>query len=58
MYKSLAHFMNNEDGATAIEYALIAVATGLALIVTMPSIGEGVQELLAPLGIALAAGAS
>ncbi|MEM7633000.1 MAG: Flp family type IVb pilin [Pseudomonadota bacterium] len=44
MYKSIAHFMKNEDGATAIEYALIAAATGLALIAVMPAIGVGVQN--------------
>lgn len=58
MYKSIAHFMSNEDGATAIEYALIAAATGLALIGTMPAIGISVQDLLSPLGDALAAAGS
>ncbi len=49
MYKSIVHFMNNEDGATAIEYALIAGATGLALIAVMPAIGTGVENSLSPL---------
>ena len=31
-------FLENEDGATAIEYALIAAATGLALAATLPAI--------------------
>ena len=55
MYKSIAHFRSNEDGATAIEYALIAAATGAGLIVTMPIIGTGVADILTPLGAALAA---
>jgi pilus assembly protein Flp/PilA len=58
MHKLIAHFMKNEDGATAIEYALIAAATGLALIATMPGIGTAVQNALAPLGTALSAAAS
>ncbi|WP_108882011.1 Flp family type IVb pilin [Anderseniella sp. Alg231-50] len=55
MYKTIAEFMSNERGATAIEYALIAAATGAALIVSMPTIGTAVQDLLTPLGVALAA---
>ncbi len=31
-------FLKDESGATAIEYALIASATGLALIAVMPSL--------------------
>ena len=31
-------FLNDETGATAIEYALIASATGLALVATLPAI--------------------
>ncbi len=38
MFKSIATFIKNEEGATAIEYTLIAAATGLALIAVMPSI--------------------
>jgi pilus assembly protein Flp/PilA len=53
MYKSIAQFMKNEGGATAIEYALIAAATGLALIAVMPAIGVGVQNSLAQLAAAL-----
>jgi len=53
MYKAIAHFKSNADGATAIEYALIAAATGLALIATMPGIGTSVQNLLTPLAAAL-----
>ncbi len=31
-------FLRDETGATAIEYALIAAATGLALVATLPTI--------------------
>ena len=34
----LARFMKDESGATAIEYGLIAAATGQALVATMPLI--------------------
>ena len=33
-----ARFFKDESGATAIEYGLIAAATGLALVATMPTI--------------------
>jgi pilus assembly protein Flp/PilA len=31
-------FLRDENGATAIEYGLIAVATGLALVAVMPTL--------------------
>jgi pilus assembly protein Flp/PilA len=34
----LVAFLTNESGATAIEYGLIAAATGLALVAVMPLI--------------------
>ena len=34
----LARFWKDESGATAIEYGLIAAATGLALVAVMPTI--------------------
>lgn len=34
----LVGFVKDESGATAIEYGLIAAATGLALVAVMPSI--------------------
>ena len=45
--------MKNEDGATAIEYALIAAATGLALIAVMPTLGTNLENKLTPLAAAL-----
>ena len=54
MYDAIARFTSSEDGATAIEYALIAAATGLALIAVMPIIGVNLTNLLTPLGPALA----
>jgi pilus assembly protein Flp/PilA len=37
----IIHFFKNEDGVTAIEYGLIAAATGLALAASMPAIETG-----------------
>jgi pilus assembly protein Flp/PilA len=36
----IARFLNNDRGATAIEYGLIAAATGLALVAVMPTIKD------------------
>ena len=55
MDRSIARFMGNEHGATAIEYAMIAAATGLAIAVFMPGIGKQVLAMLEPVGIALGA---
>ena len=38
MSKFVKNFVNDESGATAIEYGLIAAATGLALVAVMPNI--------------------
>jgi pilus assembly protein Flp/PilA len=38
---SLKRFLNDESGVTAIEYGLIAAATGLALVAAMPPIKSG-----------------
>ena len=54
MYKLIAHFVKNEDGATAIEYALIAAATGLALIAVMPTLGISLENRMTPLADGLA----
>jgi pilus assembly protein Flp/PilA len=35
---AIRHFLRDDRGATAIEYGLIAVATGLALAAVMPAI--------------------
>lgn len=38
-------FFGDEGGATAIEYALIAMLIGIALIGTMSVLGDGLQGL-------------
>jgi pilus assembly protein Flp/PilA len=37
-------FVKDESGATAIEYGLIAAATGLALVLVMPAISTNLQS--------------
>lgn len=37
--KSLKHFMNDETGATAIEYGLIAALISIAAIAAMKALG-------------------
>ncbi len=46
-------FLKDESGATAIEYGLIAAATGLALVVVMPVIGSGLTTTFTSIGTAL-----
>lgn len=46
-------FLKDESGATAIEYGLIAAATGLALVATMPLIGSRLTTLFTSIGAAL-----
>ncbi len=38
-----ARFFKDESGATAIEYGLIAAATGLALVAVMPAIKTALE---------------
>ena len=48
-----ARFMNDESGATAIEYGLIAAATGLALVAVMPTIKTNLNSTFTDIGGAL-----
>ena len=50
---ALSHFFKDETGATAIEYGLIAAATGLSLIVAMPTIKTGLSSIFNSLGTSL-----
>ncbi len=46
----LMRFVKDESGATAIEYGLIAAATGLALVATMPTIGTALNTTFTSIG--------
>ena len=39
----LKRFLKNEDGATAIEYGLIAALIGVAIIVAVGSVGDSLN---------------
>jgi pilus assembly protein Flp/PilA len=39
----LKQFLNNEDGATAIEYGLIAALIGVAIILAVTAVGDGLN---------------
>ena len=53
-----ARFFKDESGATAIEYGLIAAATGLALVAVMPTIGASLSTIFGNISTSLAASAS
>lgn len=44
MTKLLARFFADESGATAIEYAMIAVGIAVAVVVTVNLVGTAVQD--------------
>jgi pilus assembly protein Flp/PilA len=44
MTKFVKSFLNNESGATAIEYGLIAALIAIAAIVAMRSVGNSLQN--------------
>ncbi|MFO0993547.1 MAG: Flp family type IVb pilin [Hyphomicrobiales bacterium] len=46
-------FVKDESGATAIEYGLIAAATGLALVAVMPAIKSGLTNIFTSIGTSL-----
>jgi pilus assembly protein Flp/PilA len=49
----LVRFVKDESGATAIEYGLIAAATGLALVAVMPFIGDQLEATFNTIGTAM-----
>ena len=49
----LARFLNNEDGATAIEYALLASLIALFIIAAVQTVGTKVSTVFTKVGGAL-----
>ena len=45
MKEMLRRFRHNEDGATAIEYGLIACFITIVIIVAMASVGSGISNV-------------
>lgn len=46
-------FINDESGATAIEYGLIAAAMGLMLVLVMPTLSDAVSAVFQKLATGL-----
>ena len=49
-------FINDQSGATAIEYALIASAMALALVATMPLLGGIIKDKFTNIGASITSG--
>lgn len=49
----LAQFLNNEDGATAIEYALIASLIAVFIVAAVQVVGTQVSTVFTEVGAAL-----
>ncbi len=50
MTKFVARFADDESGATAIEYGLIAAGVGVAIIVAVNTLGTGLSSLFTDIG--------
>jgi pilus assembly protein Flp/PilA len=50
---ALRHFLRDEGGATAIEYALIAAGIGGAIVVAVTSLGGNVNTMWTKVSTAL-----
>lgn len=53
MTKFVARFANDESGATAIEYGLIAAGIGVAIIAAVNTLGSGLSDLFSAIGTKL-----
>ncbi|TCV00620.1 pilus assembly protein Flp/PilA [Paracandidimonas soli] len=53
MYQHLKQFWNDEEGATAVEYALIVGLIAVALITALGVLGTDIGELFGRIGQAL-----
>jgi pilus assembly protein Flp/PilA len=53
MKKLVLRFANDESGATAIEYGLIAAGIAVAIIVTVQSVGTELNVLFSDVAAAL-----
>ncbi len=53
MLTNLRRFLKNEDGATAIEYGLIAALIGVVIITAVTKVGTNVSKTFTKIGSAL-----
>jgi pilus assembly protein Flp/PilA len=51
--KKIMNFIRNEDGATAIEYGLIAALISVVIIVAVTSIGQYLNNTFSSIGSSL-----
>jgi pilus assembly protein Flp/PilA len=54
--KKFSCFLNDDSGATAIEYALIASAMALALVAAMPALGTIIKDKFSSIGGSITSG--
>jgi pilus assembly protein Flp/PilA len=53
MFGKLIALLKNEDGATAIEYGLIAALVSIAAVATMTTVGTNVSKVFGTVGSSL-----
>jgi pilus assembly protein Flp/PilA len=53
MYRTFKRFIRDENGATAIEYGLIASLIGVALTVSLQELGQTLSSMFENIGRAL-----
>ena len=53
MFHALVELFKNEDGATAIEYALIAVLISVAAVAIMQNVGSNLTSIFTTVASAL-----
>jgi pilus assembly protein Flp/PilA len=53
MRQTLTRFLNNEDGATAIEYGLIAAGISIAIITVVGTLGTNLNNTFTSVATAL-----
>ncbi len=56
MKTQLQQFWNDEDGATAIEYGLIAGLIAVAIIATLTALGDNLRTMFGAVSDAIEAG--
>jgi pilus assembly protein Flp/PilA len=53
MKQQLIRWLNNESGATSIEYALIAAGLSIAIVAAVQGVGSSVNSMFTSVSIAL-----
>ncbi|HEX3536738.1 MAG TPA: Flp family type IVb pilin [Stellaceae bacterium] len=53
MFSTLVKLFKNEDGATAIEYGLIAALIAVAAVATMTTVGTNLSKVFGTVGSSL-----